>query len=181
MIAMAFQITSLTIVYSTVYSGTDEKKPQSPASLASERGIHRWSVNSPHKWPVTRKCFHLIMTSWFHRISTGLIAAEIFTFCQLVYFVLLFLHYMHTLSYISLSIWSMDSNFRPPHKGKGKIFPWQSWLFLLTYWGRDKMAAISQTTFSNAFSWMEMYEFRLLFQRSLFLGVKLPIFQHWFR
>ena len=33
----------------------------------------------------------------------------------------------------------------------------------LTYWGRDKMAAISQTTFSNAFSWMKMYEFRLRF------------------
>ena len=30
----------------------------------------------------------------------------------------------------------------------------------LTHWGRDKMAAVSQTTFSNAFSWMKMYEFR---------------------
>ena len=30
----------------------------------------------------------------------------------------------------------------------------------LTHWSRDKMAAISQTTFSNAFSWMKMYEFR---------------------
>ena len=30
---------------------------------------------------------------------------------------------------------------------------------LLTYWGRDKMAAILQTIFSNAFSWMKMYEF----------------------
>ena len=29
----------------------------------------------------------------------------------------------------------------------------------LAYWGRDKMAAISQTTFSNAFSWMKMFEF----------------------
>ena len=53
--AMASQITSLTIVYSTVYSGTDERKHQSSASLAFVRGIHRWPVNSPHKWPVTRK------------------------------------------------------------------------------------------------------------------------------
>ena len=30
------------------------------------------------------------------------------------------------------------------------------WSSLLTHWGRDKMAAISQTTFSNAFSWMKM-------------------------
>ena len=48
-------ITSLTIVYSTVYSGADQRKHQSSASLAFVRGIHRWRVNSPHKWPVTRK------------------------------------------------------------------------------------------------------------------------------
>ena len=50
-------ITSLAIVYSTVYSGTDERKHQSSVSLAFVRGIHRWPVNSPHKWPVTRKVF----------------------------------------------------------------------------------------------------------------------------
>ena len=55
--AMASQITSLTIVYSTVYSGADQRKHQSSASLAFVRGIHRWPVNSPHKWPVTRKRF----------------------------------------------------------------------------------------------------------------------------
>ena len=38
----------------------------------------------------------------------------------------------------------------------------------LTYWGRDKRAVIYQTTFSNAFSWMKMLEFRLKFRRSLF-------------
>ena len=48
----------------------------------------------------------------------------------------------------------------------------------LTHWGRDKMDAISQTTFSNAFSWIEMYEFRLRFHRSLFLRLELIIFQH---
>ena len=44
--AMASQITSLTIVYLIVYSGTDERKNQSSASLAFVRGIHRWLVNS---------------------------------------------------------------------------------------------------------------------------------------
>ena len=53
----ASQISSLTIVYSTVYSGTDQRKHQSSASLAFVRGIYRWPVNSPHKWPVTRKMF----------------------------------------------------------------------------------------------------------------------------
>ena len=54
MSTMASQITSLTTVCSTVYSGA-ERKPQSSPSLAFVRGIHRWPMNSPHKWPVTRK------------------------------------------------------------------------------------------------------------------------------
>ena len=54
---MASQITSLTIVYSTVYSNADQRKHQRSASLAFVRGIHRGPVNSPHKWPVTRKVF----------------------------------------------------------------------------------------------------------------------------
>ena len=41
---MASQITSLTIVYSTVYSGADQRKHQSSASLAFVRGIYRWPV-----------------------------------------------------------------------------------------------------------------------------------------
>ena len=52
----ASQITSLTIVYWTVYSGADQRKHQSSASLAF-RGIHRGPVNSPHKGSVTRKMF----------------------------------------------------------------------------------------------------------------------------
>ena len=55
--AMAFQITSIIIVYSIVYTGADQRKHQSPASLAFVRGIHRSSINSPHKGPVTRKIF----------------------------------------------------------------------------------------------------------------------------
>ena len=55
--AIASQITSLTIVYSIVHSGRDQRKYQSSASLAFVRGIHRWPVNSPRKWPVTRKRF----------------------------------------------------------------------------------------------------------------------------
>ena len=58
--AMASQIISLTIVYPTVYSGADQRKHQSSASLAFVRRIHRWPVNSPHKWPVTRK----MTSSW---------------------------------------------------------------------------------------------------------------------
>ena len=44
-------------VYSTVYSGADERKHQSSASLAFVRGIRWWLVNSPHKGSATRKIF----------------------------------------------------------------------------------------------------------------------------
>ena len=57
MITIASQITSLTIVYSIVYSDADQRKHQSSASLAFVREIHRWPVNSSHKRPVTGKMF----------------------------------------------------------------------------------------------------------------------------
>ena len=41
---------------------------------------------------------------------------------------------------------------------------------ILTHWGRGKMDAISQTTFSSAFSWMKMLEFRLRNHWNLFLS-----------
>ena len=67
MSVIASQITSLVIVYSTVYSAVDQRKHQSSASQAFVRGIHRGPVNSPHKWPVTRKMFlfdDVIMKPW---------------------------------------------------------------------------------------------------------------------
>ena len=71
MSAMASQITNLIIIYSTVYSGADQRKHQISASLAFVRGIHRWPVNSPCKWPVTLKMFpfdDVIMTKrWISR------------------------------------------------------------------------------------------------------------------
>ena len=54
-------------------------------------------------------------------------------------------------------------------------------MFMLTHRGRDNLAAISQTTFSNAFSWMKMNEFLLRFHCSLFPRVKWTKFDHWFR
>ena len=57
MTMLASQITSLTVVYSIVYSGVNQRKHQSSASLAFVREIHRGPVNFPQKWPVTRKMF----------------------------------------------------------------------------------------------------------------------------
>ena len=55
--------------------GCRSKKHQSSASLAFVWGIHRGPVNSPHKWPVTRKIFlfddvimimKIMPTPWHH-------------------------------------------------------------------------------------------------------------------
>ena len=72
--AIASQITSLAIIYWTVYSDADQRKKQSSASLAFVRGIHRGPVNSPHKWPVTRKMFpfdDVIMVVPADSLATG--------------------------------------------------------------------------------------------------------------
>ena len=63
--SMTSRIASLTIVYSAVYSGGDQRKHQSSTSLVFVRGIHRGPVNFPHKWPVTRKMFPFDDVSWY--------------------------------------------------------------------------------------------------------------------
>ena len=60
---IASQITSHAIVDSAVYSGAHQRKYQCSASLAFVRGIQRGPVNSPHKWPLTRKMFPLMTSS----------------------------------------------------------------------------------------------------------------------
>ena len=90
MSARATQITSLTIVYSIVYSGAYQRKHQSSASLAFVRGIHRWPGNSPHKGPVKRKMFpfdDIIMQQFyprqFQRLSSSLaLVADLSTFLE---------------------------------------------------------------------------------------------------
>ena len=57
MSAVASEITSVSIVCSTVCSGAEQRKYQGSASLVFVRGIHRWPTDSPHKGPVTQKMF----------------------------------------------------------------------------------------------------------------------------
>ena len=68
-------ITSITIVYSIVNSGADQRKHQSRASLTFVRGLPRGPVNSPHKGPVTRKMFPfddvIIIALDDHRCGNG--------------------------------------------------------------------------------------------------------------
>ena len=63
MTTMASQITSLTVVYSTVYSDGDQRKHQSSASLAFVWGIHRDRWIPRTKGQLRGKCFHLMTSS----------------------------------------------------------------------------------------------------------------------
>ena len=134
---IASQITSLTIAYSNVYSDADQRKYQSSVSPAFVRGIHRGPVNSPHKWPVTRKMSpfdDVIMTNHYlwHRWRMH---AQKNSNVYVSWYVCIMLD----------KPWSLSAR-------------WQ-FSVLLTHWGRDKMAVIFQTTISNAFSWMECIHF----------------------
>ena len=64
MSAIAFQITGVSIVCSTVCSRADQRKHQSSASLAFVREIQRWPVDSPRKGTVMKKMFHLMTSAW---------------------------------------------------------------------------------------------------------------------
>ena len=59
--------TSLRVVYSTVYSGIDQRKHQSSASLAFEWGIHRGRWIPRTKIQLRGICFHLMTSSWLHQ------------------------------------------------------------------------------------------------------------------
>ena len=80
--AMASQITSLAIVYSNVYSGIDQRKHQSSASLAFVHEIHRSPVNSPHKWPVRRKMFPFDDAIMFIAVLTQNPTVDIFAYIK---------------------------------------------------------------------------------------------------
>ena len=64
MSAIAPQITSLMVVYSTVYSDADQRKHQSSASLAFVWGINRDRWIPRTKGQLRGKCFHLMTSSW---------------------------------------------------------------------------------------------------------------------
>ena len=69
MTTIVFQITSLTVVYSTVYSDADQRKHQSSASLAFVWGTHRDQWIPRTKGQLRGKCSHLMTSSWIFKDS----------------------------------------------------------------------------------------------------------------
>ena len=132
--AMASQITSLTIVYSTVYSGADQRKHQSSASLAFVRGIRRGPVKSPHKWSVTRKMFpfdDVIMIMYMLKEGPSWLPLTVSLLYDVVIYSIIELHEWH--AYTTGSVWSgISQHTCTDHMHR------------LRHWGRDKMAAFSK-------------------------------------
>ena len=64
MTTIGSQITSLAVVYSTVYSDAYQRKHQSSASLAFVWGIHRDRWIPRTKGQLRGKCFYLMTSSW---------------------------------------------------------------------------------------------------------------------
>ena len=62
---IASQITSNSILYSTLCSCHHQRNIKVPRYWPFVRGIHRWLVNSTHKGPVSqKKNFHFMTSSW---------------------------------------------------------------------------------------------------------------------
>ena len=80
MTTTASQITSLTVVYSTVYSDADQRKHQSSASLAFVWGIHRDRRIPRTKGQLRGKCCHLMTSSW--SFSFGDIIVHVTLHCR---------------------------------------------------------------------------------------------------
>ena len=134
---MAYQITSLTIIYSTVYSGADQRKHQSSASLAFVWGIHRWQVNSLHKGPVMRKIFPFddaIMPSW--------LIARLCVFWE---------HFMK----IDCAIGNHTASCAPSYKYAMMDHEWEAKIPIcvipLTHWGQFKWPPFSRRHFEIDF------------------------------
>ena len=202
--AIASQITGVSIVSSPVCSGTDQRKHQSSASLTFVREIHLSLVNSPHRGPLTRKMFPfdgviMLDRHIFAHATTTELQCHVEN-CSDFFLNILYLskrnfhrfliamgkvlvkqacrhgnetkHLVNQCSHCSVTL-ACEFIFSCCASSSDNIF--------LIHWGRDKMDAISKTTFLTAFSWMKMFEFRLNFHWSLFLRVQFTIFQHWFR
>ena len=142
------------------------------------RGIHRWPVNSPHKGQLRGALMFSLICTWMNDWVNNHEAGDLR--CHRA-------HYDVTVmasTYFGPYWWQIN-NGSYTGLGQPENKPMPNLVFAkiltsrgneLTHWGRDKMAAIFQTTVSNAFSWMKLYEFWLKFHWSLSQGVQLTMF-----
>ena len=152
MTTVASQITSLTVVYSTVCSDADQRKHQSYASLAFV-----WEITETGEFPAQTASYAENVSIWWrHHVFEKKMSPFKHSKMDAL------MGWFHTSSVYVGNV----------------VYTWFQPSSFLTHWLRHKIDIISQTTFSNAFSWMAMYEFRLRFYWSFCLSFKLAMFQH---
>ena len=138
-------------------------------SLTASWDLYRKHLMSSHIWLMPIRKFQPINSKWIEDNLNSDCHASSTLHTELIFCI--YLHNKTTTNVsakiLQICFWNITQ----------EVTKWAS----LTHWGRDKMDAISQTTFSSAFSCMKMFEFRFEFHWSLFLRVQLVIFQHWFR
>ena len=160
-----------------------------PALLLVVWGNHRRSDSPHHRWiPRTMdhwlgKGVHVMTSSsndelsvMWPQIRCKHSSRQIFS-CEytLVFYNNSLVSKCHQLNSLDRNVYFTTSTLLPDKQISDPIHA------ALTHYGRGKMSAISQTTFLNAISWMEMYEFRLRFHWNSFPMFELTIFQHWIR
>ena len=108
MTTIASQITSLSVVYSIVYSDADQRKHQSSASLAFVWGIHRDRWIPRAKGQLRGKCFHLMTSSCYAQKYTW---AERRTYNKEIWCIMSWFRPFTLLSYfLWLCVWVVPSH-----------------------------------------------------------------------
>ena len=123
-----------------------------------------------------RRLPELMMERWRHHACQGLLQGQKRNLLEL-----LCMYSVPLWEYIRLELMFVRLQHTSRFKGWLPLLHSAILSYQLTHWGREKMAAILQTTFSNEFPGMKMYEYRLKFHWSLFLRVQLTISQYCFR
>ena len=150
-------------------------------------GIHRSPVNSPHKGQWRRALMFSLICAWIKRWVNNREAGDLR--CHRAHYDVIVMRQSTNQSVCTNRHYSRLCFHQTGHVttlpiSRGKMVDcrqlgWRYWP--LTHWGRDKMDAISQTTFSHAFSSMKIFVFWLNFHWNMFTMVQLTIIQHWFR
>ena len=131
------------------------------------RGIHRSPVNSPHKGQWRGALMFSLICVWINGWVNNGEAGD--------------LRRYH--AYCDATVMDSTANIVPSRfrKLQNPVSCERPLYSIRHIEAETKKNAISQTTFSNAYSLMKMFKFRLKVHWSLFPRIKLKIFQHWFR
>ena len=145
------------------------------------------TISGCHLWrgifeacPLKRSNKMTIFHCWLLPAAFGALSRSVWSNLCRISFDLDVFSFCHTgSSYVkscSCSLWSWQIySIAESNRESGTTISAINW----THWGRVKIVAISQTTFSNTFSWTNMYEFRLKFLWNLILRCELRIFRIW--